>query len=63
MTIFKRLGAFASIGLLAVASHSVSAAEGCGKLRVIQNAMAGDAVTTFGRTDAAKMSLTVPRPG
>jgi DNA-binding beta-propeller fold protein YncE len=45
MTIFKRLGAFASIGLLAVASHSVIAAEGGGKLRVIQNAMAGDAVT------------------
>jgi YVTN family beta-propeller protein len=44
MTILKRLGVLASIGLLAVASRSDLAAQGT-KLRVIQNAMAGDAVT------------------
>jgi YVTN family beta-propeller protein len=44
MTILKRLGALASIGLLVVASRSDLAAQGT-KLRVIQNSMAGDAVT------------------
>ena len=44
MTIFKRLGALASIGLLVVASRSDLAAQDM-KLRVIQNSMAGDAVT------------------
>ena len=44
MTILKRLGALASIGLLVVASRSDLAAQDM-KLRVIQNSMAGDAVT------------------
>jgi len=44
MTILKRLGALASIGLLVVASRSDLAAQGT-ELRVIQNSMAGDAVT------------------